>query len=465
MFFHLRIYRFLLMVVTCVLPYLAFELGWYVWFYALALIGRSKDFSHHGHFSLLLVASFVWIFLAKRNKVANVEELFRERTGARSAAAACIATGFVFLAIFYFSQKFFLPRALFLICMLTLFVLTVLMRAVFRILYRKRRELSKPTRILIVGADDFARDAAKKLERLSFVPCKVVAYVRVSAQQVAVENSRVYELDQIGMLHAGNGIDEAVMAIHPAQFALIPGIIQALEKLSVPVRAILDLGEGIVVRERLFQLGRLQMLDLTTTPADSLDYALLKRAFDVCFSVLALLLTLPLVVLTALLIRLTSRGPVFFMQERIGLNGKPFKMYKFRTMHMSETDSEEGDTRWTTQDDPRRTWLGVFLRKTSLDELPQFINVLKGDMSVVGPRPERPHFVRQFLQDVARYNHRHCLKVGITGWAQVNGWRGDTSINKRIEYDLYYLQNWSFTFDLRIIVMTIFSALIDRNAY
>jgi lipopolysaccharide/colanic/teichoic acid biosynthesis glycosyltransferase len=153
------------------------------------------------------------------------------------------------------------------------------------------------------------------------------------------------------------------------------------------------------------------------------------------------------------------------MQERIGLNGKPFKMYKFRTMHMSETDSEEGDTRWTTQDDPRRTWLGVFLRKTSLDELPQFINVLKGDMSVVGPRPERPHFVRQFLQDVARYNHRHCLKVGITGWAQVNGWRGNTSINKRIEYDLYYLQNWSFTFDLRIIVMTIFSALIDRNAY
>jgi len=132
---------------------------------------------------------------------------------------------------------------------------------------------------------------------------------------------------------------------------------------------------------------------------------------------------------------------------------------------MRASSSSESDTRWTIDEDPRRTGLGTLLRKTSLDELPQFINVLKGDMSVVGPRPERPHFVEQFREEVGRYNHRHCLKVGITGWAQVNGWRGDTSIEKRIEYDLYYLQNWTFLFDLRIIVMTLFSALISKNAY
>jgi len=219
----------------------------------------------------------------------------------------------------------------------------------------------------------------------------------------------------------------------------------------------------VVVRERLFQLGRMQMLDLTQTPADFLDYALLKRLFDVAFSAAVLLFVSPLLLLIALLIRLTSRGPVFFKQERIGLNGRPFSMYKFRTMRVAA--ASESDTRWTTASDPRCTPLGAFLRKTSLDELPQFFNVLKGDMSVVGPRPERPHFVHRFLQEVARYNNRHCLRVGITGWAQVNGWRGDTSIDKRIEYDLYYLQNWTFLFDLRIIIMTVLSGLIHRNAY
>lgn len=204
------------------------------------------------------------------------------------------------------------------------------------------------------------------------------------------------------------------------------------------------------------------MLDLTQTPADFLDYALLKRLFDVAFSASVLLLASPLLLLIAFLIRLTSRGPVFFTQERIGLNGRPFSMYKFRTMRVAA--AMESDTRWTTANDPRCTPLGAFLRKTSLDELPQFFNVLKGDMSVVGPRPERPHFVHRFLQEVGRYNNRHCLRVGITGWAQVNGWRGDTSIDKRIEYDLYYLQNWTFLFDLRIIAMTILSGLIHRNA-
>jgi exopolysaccharide biosynthesis polyprenyl glycosylphosphotransferase len=205
------------------------------------------------------------------------------------------------------------------------------------------------------------------------------------------------------------------------------------------------------------------MLDLTTTPTDSLDYALLKRAFDVALAASVIVLTLPLLTLIALLIRVTSPGPVLFGQKRVGLNGLPFNMYKFRTMKVGSVGNS--DTQWTTPADPRCTRIGAILRKTSLDELPQFINVLKGEMSVVGPRPERPYFVDQFLNEVGKYNHRHCLRVGITGWAQVNGWRGDTSIEKRVEFDLYYLQNWTFGLDLRIILMTIFSALIGKNAY
>ena len=225
----------------------------------------------------------------------------------------------------------------------------------------------------------------------------------------------------------------------------------------------MDLGEGIIIREKLFQLGNIQMLDLSSTPTESLDYALLKRVFDVGFSLGVLVLTAPIFGLIALIIRLTSHGPIFFVQERIGLNGKPFQMYKFRSMRVGP--SPESDTQWTTAEDHRRTRFGTLLRKTSLDELPQFINVLKGDMSVVGPRPERPHFVHKFLLEVSRYNHRHSLKVGITGWAQVNGWRGDTSIEKRVEFDLYYLQNWTFSFDLRIILLTILSGLMNKNAY
>jgi Undecaprenyl-phosphate glucose phosphotransferase len=463
MLLRLKLYRLLLKVTIYLLPFLAFEIGWQIWAFSLTFIDRPVKYPSQGHFTLVLFSSFVWAFMAEHYNVTNVDELFRERTGARAAWSASMATAVSLIGVLYFERDVIFPRGLIVCCTVILLTFTVLLHAAFRFLYRKKLRLGRPSRLLIVGADQFACDAAIRLQRLSFAPCQVVAYVRLPDQEVAVQGNRVYDLERVGDLHSGNGIDEAVMAIHPAQFSQIPRITKALERLCVPARAIVDLGEGIVVREKLFQVGRMQMLDLTTTPADLLDYALLKRAFDICFSALVLLMTSPLMGLTALLIRLTSPGPIFFVQERVGLNGLPFQMYKFRTMRVS--DFSESDTRWTTEADPRRTPLGSFLRKTSLDELPQFINVLKGDMSVVGPRPERPHFVQQFLQEVGRYNHRHCLRVGITGWAQVNGWRGDTSIEKRVEYDLYYLQNWTFIFDLRIIVMTIFSGLIGRNAY
>jgi Undecaprenyl-phosphate glucose phosphotransferase len=463
MLFRLKLYRLFLKVAVYLLPFLAFELGWRIWALCLDIIDRPVEYPVRGHFTLVLFSVFLWAFMAERYKVTSVDELFRERTGAKAASSASAATAIVLVAVLYFGRNAVFPRGLFVCCVVTLLTLTVLLHAAFRFVYRKKPRLGRPTRILIVGADQFARDAAIRLQRLSFGPCQVEAYVRLPGQEVAVGGGRIYDLEHVGALHAGNGIDEVVMAIHPAQFSMIPRIIKALEKLSVPSRAIVDLGEGIVVRERLFQIGRMQMLDLTTTPADLLDYALVKRIFDIGFSAFVLLVTSPLMGLIAILIRLTSPGPILFVQDRIGLNGLPFQMYKFRTMR--EGSRSESDTRWTTDVDPRRTRLGTLLRKTSLDELPQFVNVLKGDMSVVGPRPERPHFVEQFGQEVGRYNHRHCLKVGITGWAQVNGWRGDTSIAKRIEYDLYYLQNWSFVFDLRIILMTVFSALISKNAY
>jgi len=462
MLFRLRLYRLLLTISVYLLPFPAFEIGWAVWALSWKYLDRPALYSHHGELVLILTGCFVWALISEHYKLTSVDELFRERTGTRGAVSACIVTGAVLLGALYFTKNSLFPRGLFVCCMFALLSCTVLLRALFQNLFR-RFKLGRPTSIVIVGADQFAKDTADRLHHIPFAPCEVVAYVRLPEQEVAVKDCPVYELDNIEMLHGGQGIEEVVIAVHPGQFPLVPKLLTALEKLCVPVRTVVDLGEGVVVRERLFQLGSIQMLDLTTTPVDSIVYALLKRSFDISFSCLILALTSPLILLIAAVIRVTSSGPVLFGQNRVGLNGKSFRMYKFRTMQI--TTAAESDVRWTTANDPHRTAFGTFLRKTSLDELPQFFNVLKGEMSVVGPRPERPYFVNKFLREVAGYNHRHCLKVGITGWAQVNGWRGDTRIDKRLEYDLYYLQNWSFGFDLRIIVMTVLSELVSRRGY
>ncbi len=171
----------------------------------------------------------------------------------------------------------------------------------------------------------------------------------------------------------------------------------------------------------------------------------------------------PIMLAAAIAVRLTSRGPVIFKQERIGLHNKPFRMYKFRTMKVQQASAEEKG--WTTKDDPRVTKVGKFLRRTSIDELPQLFNILMGDMSVVGPRPERPQFVEQFKEEIPRYMVKHQVRPGLTGWAQINGYRGDTSIKKRIEYDIFYIENWTISFDIKIMFLTIFKGFINKNAY
>ena len=463
MILRLKLYRLITKLGVYSLSMSSFYCGWWLWHIACQQLGRPDKYRPFGHASQLLLGLLIWVLLSEHYRVTNFDELFRERTGARAAFSACTTTTFVLLGILYFTRNNAFPRGLLVSDVLTLLVSTFVLHASFRVLLRSRAHLANPTRLLVIGADRFARKAATRLQRVSFANCEVAGYVRLHGQEVHVRSERIYDLEHLAGLKSPSSFDEAVVAIHPADFAQIPKIIPILNRLCLPARAVVDLGEGVVVKEKLFQLGNMQMLDLTTTPTESLDYALLKRCFDICFSSIVLILALPLLTLVAALVKITSPGPVFFVQERIGLNGKLFKMYKFRTMRVAPAN--ESDTLWTTPEDSRKTWLGSLLRKASLDELPQFFNVLMGDMSVVGPRPERPHFVHKFLEEVTRYNSRHSLKVGITGWAQVNGWRGDTSIEKRVEYDLYYLQNWSLAFDMRIIVMTVFAGFVNKNAY
>jgi len=463
MLFRLKLYRFYLQVAIYGISILAFYSGWALWAFCCSLLGRQVLYDYRDHANIVLLGIFVWAFFAEKYSVTSFDELFRERTGLRAASSACLATFFICLSALYFTRNSEVPRGLLVCAVITLLILTLLTHSIFRIVFKRQSYMARPTRFLMIGADAYAAETAARLQRLSFAPIQIVGYVRLPSQSASALCRPVYEFESLKEFKSFHDIQEAVIAIHPSQFSEIPQIVEVLHQRCLPTRAVVDLGEGVLVREKLFQLGNMQMLDLMSAPTELLDYAFLKRAFDVAFSALVLILTSPLFLLSALLIKLTSRGPVFFAQKRIGLNGKTFSMYKFRTMHLAPT--AESDTEWTTPESTRRTVLGTLLRRSSLDELPQFLNVLRGDMSVVGPRPERPHFVEKFLQEINHYNKRHALRVGITGWAQVNGWRGDTSIEKRIEYDLYYLQNWSFAFDLRIILMTVISGASNKNAY
>jgi exopolysaccharide biosynthesis polyprenyl glycosylphosphotransferase len=286
----------------------------------------------------------------------------------------------------------------------------------------------------------------------------------LSDQSVTTLDSPVLPWDHLEDVVETYHCQEIVVALSPQRLGEAKEILKIVQHLCIPARLVLDLGEGVFVPERIFDYYGIPLLDVQPYPIDTVSYALGKRAFDIVFSSLALLLTMPIMLGIAILIKLTSRGPICFLQERVSLNGKRFKMFKFRTMFVN--NSEACNSQHTCRSDARITPFGRFLRRTSLDELPQFLNVLQGDMSVVGPRPELTFFVQKFRNEIPWYMSRHNVKCGITGWAQVNGLRGsDSSIPQRIQYDLYYLQNWTFGLDLRIIAMTILSGLINRNAY
>lgn len=455
---------FFLRLATLMLPLLAFALAGHIRFASGLIPLREAIPDPSDYFGLLLFTTVVWAIVLEQFGLNRFDLLFAVRSSAKTAFWACVATYVAVTGLTFFYRSASFSRLFVAISACALFLLVVLAQHMFRaLLKRARRQGNNCTPVLIIGADQFAARAARAVLRAP-VPCTVVGFVRLPGQEVEVREGPVFELHQVRELARGAEIGDVVIAITPARFGEVPVVMSHLESLCVPVRLMLDLGEKTTIREMLFDFGGLPMLDLQAAPTESVMYMMAKRAFDLVFSTCAILVTAPLTALIAAAVRLTSPGPVIFAQERVGLNGRLFRMFKFRTMRFGE--QAESDTRWTTPDDPRRTGLGAFLRRTNLDELPQLFNVLSGDMSIVGPRPERPHFVQKFVQEVAQYNTRHYLKVGMTGWAQVNGWRGDTSIARRVEHDLYYLRHWSLLLDLKIIFLTLWrGAIANRNAY
>ncbi len=269
-------------------------------------------------------------------------------------------------------------------------------------------------------------------------------------------------LDEAGEIAEREGVDHLYVALPAEEHARMLQMLEAIGQECVDVKVVPDLLQVIALKARLEDLDGIPIININDVPLQGFNSAL-KRSIDIGLSTAALLVLLLPFSLIALLIRLTSRGPVFYRQERMGLDGKPFLIYKFRSMYI-DAERETGPV-FASHDDPRCTPVGQFLRRTNIDELPQLWNVLRGDMSLVGPRPERPFFVSQFKQRIPQYMLRHKVRAGLTGWAQVNGWRGNTSIEKRIEYDLYYIENWSVALDLKIMWLTLVKGFFHKHAY
>lgn len=273
----------------------------------------------------------------------------------------------------------------------------------------------------------------------------------------------VGKLEQLEEYLTKMSLDEIAITLSIKEYDMLERVVTICEKTGVHTKFIPDYYNFFPTRPYTEDLYGLPVINIRNVPLSNTFNWLIKRVLDIIGSIAGLVVCAIPMLIIAILIKLTSEGPVIFTQVRIGKNNKPFKMYKFRSMVL-QTDEEE-EKAWTTKYDPRVTRIGRFIRRTSLDELPQLFNILKGDMSLVGPRPERPQFVEKFKEEIPRYMIKHQVPPGLTGWAQVNGYRGDTSITKRIEYDLYYIENWTLGFDIKIILLTIFKGFINKNAY
>ncbi|MBN2511098.1 MAG: undecaprenyl-phosphate glucose phosphotransferase [Spirochaetales bacterium] len=378
-----------------------------------------------------------------------------------TATIKAVAEGFaIFFVILYFMSILRMSRITFalygVIVIMTAVVTRLLVRRALMALRSKGQNMRN---VLLIGHGPRIESYARTLSYIPQAGIKITGWVDSGG---LAEKFGVAAHAQETLKHVDDGEWDAAIVGYPSgEFAKITPVLNELNQSHIKTVMIPDLQYDFL-GYRIQEFEGIPLIEINE-PGLSLFQRTIKRTFDIIGSMVGLVLLSPVFVLVALLVKLTSRGPVFYGQERMSIDGKLFTMWKFRSMKL---DAESGSgAQWATKDDNRKTLIGGLLRKTSLDEIPQFWNVLKGEMSIVGPRPERPVFIEQFKGQIPAYMLRHRMKAGVTGWAQVNGWRGNTSLEKRIEFDLYYIKHWSLGFDVLIILLTFVKGFVNPNAY
>jgi Undecaprenyl-phosphate glucose phosphotransferase len=434
------------------------HLTWFRWTHHVPVPPLEDSLVTLGLALVLLPLSFRQAQLYATNRArTDLQEVFE-------VIKACVTATLVLVALTYFFRERY-SRATLGLFLLYALVLVAATRLTSRgVLAAVRRRGYNLKSILLVGTGTLGERVVDTIEGHRELGFRVVGAL---SRDVLPLGSRVKDVPVLGTtaeleaVLARGPVDQVILALPSEDTPLIKQLMERLALQTVDVKVVPDLFQYITLYGGLEEFGGLPLIGLQGGPLEGWSLVA-KRLFDLIFSLLALVILSPLLLVVALVVRLSSRGPVLFRQERMGMDGRTFHIVKFRTMR---TDAESGGATMARAGDPRRTSVGAFLRASSLDELPQLLNVLSGDMSLVGPRPERPVFIEEFKRRIPKYALRHKVKAGITGWAQIHGLRGQTSIEKRIEYDLYYIENWSLGLDVKILVRTVLGGFLSRHAY
>lgn len=441
-----------------------YSLAWFLKFEGLFSSGSvlAHDISFYFKALYFLVPGYLIIYyMCKMYAPKRTNKLETEFVNViKSNAIGAIA---FMVTITAFKIEDFSRGLLFLFCILNT-VLSFSVRCFIRSLLRKfRRKGYNLKHILVVG---YSRASEQYIDRINENPQWGYSVSGILDDHIPIGTSYrdvkvIGEIDDLYGILENSALDEIAIALSLADYDILADIVNKCEKSGVHTKFIPDYSSLIPNRPYTEELDGLPVINIRYVPLSNTFNALIKRFFDFILSFVGIIVLLPLLLILAIIVKTTSKGPVIYKQERVGLHNKSFNIYKFRTMKVQAVSEEKKG--WTVKDDPRVTKCGRVMRRFNLDELPQLFNILKGDMSIVGPRPERPQFVEQFKEEIPRYMIKHQVRPGLTGWAQVSGFRGDTSIHKRISYDLYYIENWTLGFDLKIMFLTIFKGF--KNAY
>jgi len=431
-----------------------------------SIVPVTKGFPEFGKYAALTpLVMILWAMIFSGMNVYLSRRMLRRTHEVHLLFKAHLVALLVFIAMTYLVSEYRYSRGVMVNFALIGLVFLIFFRLSLRNALRAFRRRGYNLRhVLMVGEGAAIEMLLARLDKFPELGLRAVGVVtHASSQAQEIQKKPVLgHFEELSALIHKHGIDKVVVSLPRHQYGDFDHILDLLKDEMVEVQIIPDVHEYITLGCEIEDFDGVPIVNLNDSPLQGWG-AIAKRVTDFCLSGLALIVLSPLFLLVGILVRVTSPGPILFSQERMGLDGKTFRMLKFRSMCV-DAEKESGAV-WAQAGDARRTPIGAFLRATSLDELPQFWNVLRGDMSLVGPRPERPVFVQQFRREISHYMLRHKVKAGVTGWAQINGWRGNTSLDRRIEHDLYYIRNWSYFLDWKILFLTLWKGFINKNAY